>query len=272
MANVPAKVAKRIPEALRRFQPVLENARARDVNESDTVTIIADMLSDVFGYDKYAEVTSEYAIRGTYVDLAIKLDGKIHLLIEVKAVNAALDDRHTKQAVDYAANEGAEWVVLTNGVRWKTYRITFGKPIGSEVVMDVDLLTLNPRTSASVDALFPLTREGVIKSALQLHHEQKQATNRFIVGAVMQSEPVLNVLRRELRRLNPNVKIETDELRQILVQEVLKRDVVESEQTTQARAKMKRASNKRLRIRSPAESEQSTPDADEAPASPALNS
>ena len=37
--------------------------------------IVADILSEIFGYDKYNEVTSEYAIKGTYCDLAIKLAG-----------------------------------------------------------------------------------------------------------------------------------------------------------------------------------------------------
>jgi hypothetical protein len=70
---------------------------------------IGDMLADVFGYDKYFEVTSEYAIRGTYCDLAIKLDGKLTTLIEVKAVGIDLKEQHIKQAVDYAANQGVDW-------------------------------------------------------------------------------------------------------------------------------------------------------------------
>jgi hypothetical protein len=42
----------------------------RDVSEADTVTIVKDLLAEVFGYDKYAELTGEFAIRGTYCDLA----------------------------------------------------------------------------------------------------------------------------------------------------------------------------------------------------------
>ena len=75
MANIPVKVADRLASSIKRFQPVLASAQSRDVNESDTVIIITDMLSDVFGYDKYSEVTSETAIRGTYCDLAVKLNG-----------------------------------------------------------------------------------------------------------------------------------------------------------------------------------------------------
>ena len=65
MATIPKKVAERLVAGIKRYQPILASAKARDVGETDTVTIIKDMLADVFGYDKYSELTSEYAIRGT---------------------------------------------------------------------------------------------------------------------------------------------------------------------------------------------------------------
>ena len=114
MANVPQKVANRVASGIKRFQPVLQAAKSRDVGESDTVTIIVDILADVFGYDKYAEITSEHAIKGTYCDLATKIDGVLQMLIEVKAIGLDLKDQHVKQAVDYAANQGVDWVVLSD--------------------------------------------------------------------------------------------------------------------------------------------------------------
>ncbi len=73
----PKKVAERIKGGLKKFRKVLQEARNADRSEQDTVTIVTDMLADVFGYDKYEELTGEYAIRGTYCDLAVKLDGKV---------------------------------------------------------------------------------------------------------------------------------------------------------------------------------------------------
>ncbi len=96
------------------------------------VMIVTDMLAEVFGYDKYSDVTAEYAIRSTSCDLATKLDGTVQALIEVKAVGLDLKDLHVKQAVDYAANQGVDWVVLTNGLRWRIYNVIFGKPISQE--------------------------------------------------------------------------------------------------------------------------------------------
>ena len=102
-----AKVSQRISAGLKKFQPILEAAKARDVNESDTVVIVTDLLHEVFGYEKYADITSEHMIRSTFCDLAIKLDGHCALLIEVKAIGTELKENHLKQAVDYAANQAA---------------------------------------------------------------------------------------------------------------------------------------------------------------------
>ena len=104
--KIPKTVDERITREVRNFQKILKKAKSRDVNESDTVTIVADMLANVFGFDKYTEITSEQAIRGTYCDLAIKTDGKVKYLIEVKAIGIDLKDSHLRQALNYGANEG----------------------------------------------------------------------------------------------------------------------------------------------------------------------
>ena len=130
-------------------------AKSRDVNESDTSMIVTDMMADLFGYDKYSEVTRELCIRGTFCDLATRIDGKFQMLIEVKAIGMELKDPHVKQAVDYAANQGIEWVALTSGNIWKVYRVFFTKPIGTELVLDIDLLALNPKNRRPPREPFP---------------------------------------------------------------------------------------------------------------------
>ncbi|MFH2056545.1 MAG: hypothetical protein ABIJ61_11350 [bacterium] len=94
MSAIPKKVADRYRSAVPKFQKILGVARDRDVNEADTVSIIQDMLAEVFGFDKYTEITSEYAIRGTYCDLAVKIDGTVQYLIEVKSIGLELRDSH----------------------------------------------------------------------------------------------------------------------------------------------------------------------------------
>jgi hypothetical protein len=247
MAAIPKKVAERIVAGLKRFQPILASAKARDVGESDTVTIITDMLAEIFGYDKYSEITSEYAIRGTYCDLAIKLEGTLQTLIEVKAIGIDLKDAHVKQAVDYAANQGVDWVLLTNGITWRVYRIVFAKPIDHELVIDIDFCALNSRTASDVELLYLWCKEGWQRSVLGDFHIQKQALSRFFIGAMILTPPVLDVIRRELRRVSPDVKIESDQIRNVLAAEVIKREVMEGDKADEARKKITKAANKAMK-------------------------
>ena len=249
MANVPKKVAERLVAGIKLFQPILAAAKARDVGETDTVTIVKDMLAAVFGYDKYSELTSEFAIRGTYCDLAIKLDAKLSTLIEVKAIGIELKEAHVKQAVDYAANQGVDWVLLTNGIRWCVYHVFFTRPIQTELVVDIDFSTLNAKSDSDLETLYLWCKEGWVRSALGDFHTQKQALSRFFLGAMVLSDPVLEVVRRELRRVSPDVRIDLEQIRTVLINEVLKREVMEDPKADEARKKIARSANKALRAK-----------------------
>jgi predicted type IV restriction endonuclease len=247
MAAVPKKVAERLVTGIKRFQPILASAKARDVGESDTVVIITDMLAEVFGYDKFLEVTSEYAIKSTFCDLATKIDGHLQTLIEVKAIGLELKDSHVKQAVDYAANQGVDWVLLTNGTSWRVYKVIFAKPIGQELVIDIDFCAMNHKAQADLELLYLWCKEGWVKSVLGEYHEQKEALSRFFVGATVLSEPVLKVIRLELRRVSPEVRIDTEQIKAVLVNEVIKREVMEGDKADNARRKLSRAAGKSLK-------------------------
>lgn len=249
MASVPKKVAERLVAGIKRYQPVLSAAKARDVGEADTVTIIKDMLADVFGYDKYSDVTSEHAIRGTYCDLAIKAEGQLQTLIEVKAIGLELKDQHVKQAIDYAANQGVDWVLLTNGVVWRVYHLIFAKPIDQELVLEIDFCALNTRSEDDIELLFLWCKEGWQRSVLGEYHIQKQALSRFFVGAMLQTQPVLDVIRRELRRVSPDVRIDAEQIKEVLISEVIKREVMEGDKANEARKKINRAASTALRAR-----------------------
>lgn len=240
IAPIPKKVAERIAEGLKAFQPILAAAKAEEVGETDTVTIVKDMLADVFGYDKYSELTSEFCIRGTFCDLAIKLDAQITALIEVKAIGIVLKEKHVKQAVGYATNEGVDWVILTNGIRWCVYHVFFTKPITQELVVDIDFTTLKPKSESAIETLFLWSKEGLQRSSLDDFHTQKQAVSRFFLSAIVLSDPVLEVVRRELRRVSPDVRTDIEQIRAVLESEVVNREVMDDDKFNKARKKIAR--------------------------------
>lgn len=234
------KVTDRIALQLKKYQSILAEAKDRDISESDTVVIIADMLADVLGYKKYIEITTEFAIRGTFVDLAVKV-GEVRFLLEAKAIGCPLKDGHIKQAIDYGANHGIEWVVLTNGAIWQLYKVHFRQPIDKSLIFELDILTANPRNPKVLECLATLSREGFTQSSMTAFFQQQQVTSKFSLAAVLTSLPMLQALKRELKKLSPTIKIDEDFLKAALHSDVLKREVVDGDEAKEAQELLKKA-------------------------------
>lgn len=261
------RVADRIRQQLKRYQSILTEAKGRDINEPDTVTILIDMLADVFGYNKFTEVTKEFAIKGTYCDLAVKVE-KLRFLIEAKAVGVPLKDNHIKQAIDYAANEGVEWVILTNGVQWQIYKVQFQQPIDKTLVFEVDVLQSNPRDPQIIEYFGNLTKEGFTLSSMETFYRQQQVTSRFSLAELLLNERVLKALRKEVRKIAPKLKIDTETLAATLRNEVLKREVIDSDEAKQATHFLKKASRSASKAKSGGKAQNLSPTPPTIPASP----
>lgn len=244
MVKIPKKVLDRLTSTIKQFQEIAQIQKARDVSEADTVTLVKDMLADMLGFNKYLELTSEHQIRGTYCDLAVQIENKIRYLIEVKAAGIQLNDGHLRQAVNYGANQGIEWVVLTNGIDWRLYRIKFGQPIDFEEVSSYNLLSLNLKNEDDQQRVFLLCREGLGLDAMDMFHQKAQLLNKYTVAQVLLSEAVVGVVRRELRRMFPDLRVENDAVLDIITNDVLKREVVEGDKPKETQTKIKKALTK----------------------------
>lgn len=85
MQRISPQAEARLSSGVQKFQPILRRAQLAGRNESDTVMIITDILCEVFGYDKYENITSELCIKQQFCDLAVQLKGKARLLLECQA-------------------------------------------------------------------------------------------------------------------------------------------------------------------------------------------
>ncbi len=238
---ISSKVAERLTAGLKYFRPILEAAKSKDVNEADTVVIVIDLLADMFGFDKFGEITSELCIKGAFCDLAIRIQDKFKMIIEVKHVNAELKGAHINQAVGYAAKSGITWVALTNGSQWKVFRVLFDQPIDQELALDIDLLTLSPKDQNKMENLYLLTHESMLKSGLDGYYDELQVVNKFMFAAVLMSEPVLGAMRRQLHRISPEIRVKTEKIQEVLLDQVLKREATEGERFEAAKRKVSRA-------------------------------
>lgn len=243
----PKKITETIQSAMKQMKPIVEQQKARDVSEADTVTLVKDILSGAMGYDKYLDLTGEFAIRGTFCDLAVKLDGKVSIIIEVKAIGISLDEKHLKQAVDYAANEGVEWVILTNSVDWKLYRVVFAKPIDKVLVHKFNALELDYRKPDSADQIYPLTKHAFLKGVPEQLLDHQKATSRYMIAALLlNSKNVLKAIRLGLKRA-VNVNVDEQALAEILKNEVIKRDALEGKDADAAAALVNKKTERKIK-------------------------
>jgi len=112
---------------LKRFAQAFQEARERGANESDTVMYLVKFFEEVLGYDSLkGQISKELAINDRFCDIALKPDGSVRVLVEAKAASVAtLLDKHIEQAENYASRAGITWALLTNGVEWRLYHLTF---------------------------------------------------------------------------------------------------------------------------------------------------
>jgi hypothetical protein len=244
MQKLPKKFIDRVQANLKRYQKIGEAQKVADVAEADTVTLVKDMMADIFGYDKYAELTSELQIRGTYCDLAVKIDAKLKLLIEVKSAGTELNNNHLKQAVDYGAHKAILWVILTNGLEWRLVKILLAGQINYEVVARFNILEVNPKKDDDLQSMFLVAREGVLIDAMDAYHLHSQILNRYMVSEFMRSEAVVGTIRREFKRLFPEAKITPEAISDIMMNEVIRRETFEGEKAKEAQDKIKKSQKK----------------------------
>jgi cyanate lyase len=238
--TISTKVRERMVAGLKAMLPIITQLKARDVSEADTVTLVKEVLQEVFGYDKFAELTSEHAIQGRFCDIAIKVDDKLIELVEVKAIGLTLSDKHLGQVVDYAANQPVDWVILTNGSVWRLYEILFGKPIDKRVIAEVDVMQIDVKKEDSVNLLYLFTKEALTKGAVDDFRDLQDATSRFTLAALLlNNDHVVSTIRSELRKV-VDVLVDADRILKVLREDVIKRDVLEGANAERATRQVKK--------------------------------
>jgi hypothetical protein len=166
-------------------------------DESSTRLMINHLLTSILGYKPLDEVKTEYMIKGTYADYVIQLDGDRPFLVEVKAMQFELSDKHLRQAVNYAANEGIEWILLTNGKDFQLYKVIFGQPIDSKLVFDLRLMEDDLKTACEFFQY--LTRAAVLKNGLAYLWNRFSALSPHSLASFLYSSKIIAILKKELK-------------------------------------------------------------------------
>jgi hypothetical protein len=188
-----------IRKPLKRFVPHLLEARSSGLNEADTVLRICRFFEDVLGYDGLRDISREAEMKRKYVDICVKVDGAVRLLVEAKAADQKLRDRHIEQAQSYASQNNYRWVVLTNGVDWHLYHLTFEEGIEYERAFAVSL-DEPALLDEAADRIALLHKQCMKKGELERFWEKATALGAGSIGKALFTEKVIALIRREIRR------------------------------------------------------------------------
>lgn len=220
------------------------NGKMTELDESGTRLMVNTFLTDVLGYVPIEEVKTEYMIRGTYADYVVQLGGVRHFLVEVKALSFALSDKHLRQAVNYGANEGMEWALLTNGKCFEFYKILFNKPIESRKVFSFDLSDLS-QVRECVEVVQFIHKESLKNNGLKILWNKSCALDPLNISGLLFAAPVTNFLKRTLKS-KFKVKFSDEEIRASLNRIIHERIPLENIKPAQA-AKRKKKSSKTIK-------------------------
>jgi predicted Holliday junction resolvase-like endonuclease len=92
--------------------------------------------------------------------------------------------------------------------------------------------------------MFLLCREGISSAAMDAYHQHTQILNRYTVAQIILTDTVVSTIRKEMRKLYPDLKIENQQITDILNNEVLKREVIEGEKVKETQQKLKKINAK----------------------------
>ena len=191
-----AKTEKELREFRKKYLTKKQNL---EVDESATRIMVNSLLSTVLGYAELDDIKTEYNIRGTYADYVIQLARKKHIVIEVKSIQIDLNANHLRQAMGYAADEGIDWILLTNGRQVKLYKVIFAKPVTRHLVFEYDLTDLSTLKKAAQDVSY-ISKASILKGELNDYWKRFDALTPISLIKAIYTDDVIRAIRLRLKK------------------------------------------------------------------------
>jgi hypothetical protein len=113
---------------------------------------------------------------------------------------------------------------------------------------DIDFLALKHRNQDDIERMFVFTKEAINRSSLDQFYTQKQATSKFIIGNLICTESIVNSIKKELRLIFPDIKVQTDEIKKVLLEDVIKREITEGDDSEIAKRKIMKVYKKKEKM------------------------
>lgn len=192
------------------------------LDESATRIMTNNFLTEILGYQELEEIKTEYRIKSEYADYVIQLKRKKHFVVEVKSIELDLNDKHLRQSLSYAANEGIDWILLLNGRQIQLYRVNFGKPVTTTLIYKLDLMNIDDFKKAP-SLLWYLSKKAVERGELETFWKKTNALSPVNLAKLLYSEEIVKRLRNDLKEQTGiyfQIENVADSLREIIAEKV----------------------------------------------------
>lgn len=214
---------KKIHEGFQDMHARLVELNANSTSsEEDVRHWCMDVLRNCLGYEDQ-EMATELNVLGKHVDIALRKDNRVFMVIETKNIRHNLKNAK-EQAAGYAANLGAEWAVATNGQIWRLYKVVPQKGLSPKMleVFDVALLDEDGVSEADSERLYLLTSRSIFYGDTEkMYHAVAASSPKRLLNA-FKSPRVTAAVRKELEDgykdafdIKPNLN-DADVLEQII--------------------------------------------------------
>jgi len=196
-------MTKELKKGLKKYTDIFCEAQEKGKKEADLVMYLVQFFQEVLGYDIFKEISKEYQIKGKYCDIALKIKGQTEILVEAKQPGLRLTDKHIEQAEIYAMKSGTKWVLLTNGIDWRLFHLSFDEEGGieSSLVFKTDLLKkFQENPNDVIEKFMLLQRRSFIKGELEKYWKKKIMLIPISLSKALFTEDVLKAIRKEINR------------------------------------------------------------------------
>lgn len=189
---------KTLREDLKSYKRKYLRKEFATLNEADTRIMTNSFLTEILGYRELEEIKTEYRIKSEYADYVIQLKRKKHFVVEVKSIELDINEKHLRQSLSYAANEGIDWILLLNGREIQLYRVNFGKPISTTLIFKIDFMSSDD-LKKTPELLWNLTKRAVEKGELEAFWKRTTALEPANLAKLVYSEEIVRRLRNDLK-------------------------------------------------------------------------
>lgn len=189
---------KTLREQLKLYKRKYLRKEFTTLNEADTRIMTNSFLTEILGYRELEEIKTEYRIKSEYADYVIQLKRKKHFVVEVKSIELDISEKHLRQSLSYAANEGIDWILLLNGREVQLYRVNFGKPISTTLIFKIDFMNSEDLKKAP-ELLWNLTKRAIEKGELETFWKRTNALEPVNLAKLVYSEEIVKRLRNDLK-------------------------------------------------------------------------